>query len=452
MSDLTPDAEIRPQSSTLTAFLVIWGGQIFSLLGSSLVQFALVWYLTRTTGSATVLAVATMMALLPQIVIGPVAGALVDRWNRRVVMIVADSAIALATALLAVLYALDVVQVWHIYLLMFVRAVGGAFHWPAMQASTSLMVPEKHLSRVAGMNQALWGLASIVSPPLGALLIGVLPMQGVLAIDVSTALIAIGPLLFIAVPQPVRQKTPDVSGQPVGEVSVLTDLKAGLRFTGSWPGLLLISLIAALINLLVTPAFSLMPILVTRHFGGGALQLAWTETTWGIGVVLGGLLLGVWGGFKRRVVTGLSALALMGVGVIVVGLTPSNAYLLALAALFLGGLMNPICNGSFFASLQSTVPAEMQGRVFTLVMSVCGLMSPLGLAVAGPVADALGVQVWFLAGGVATIAMGLGGFLVPAIMNMEEDAQTRFGTGAPQPASLRTVVGAEEAAAPAAGQ
>jgi DHA3 family macrolide efflux protein-like MFS transporter len=123
-------------------FFVIWTGQAFSLLGSQLVQFALVWWLTQTTGSATVLAFASMTSLLPAILLSPFAGALVDRWNRRIVMIIADAVIALATVALAVLYKQNVVQVWHIFALMFIRAVGGEFHWPAMLASTTLMVPK----------------------------------------------------------------------------------------------------------------------------------------------------------------------------------------------------------------------------------------------------------------------------------------------------------------------
>lgn len=152
----------RPQAgeaeaNALRPFFVVWSGQALSLFGSQLVQFALVWWLTRSTGSATVLAMASLMGLLPQVLLSPVAGALVDRWNRKAVMAAADAGIALATVALAALYALDAVQVWEVYALMLLRGVGGAFHWPAMQASTSLMVPEKHLGRVAGLNQALWG-------------------------------------------------------------------------------------------------------------------------------------------------------------------------------------------------------------------------------------------------------------------------------------------------------
>ena len=157
-------------------FFAIWTGQAFSLLGSMLVQFALVWWLTQTTGSATVLAMATLVAVLPGIVIGPFAGALVDRWNRRLIMIVADSLIALVTLWLIYLYATGRMQVWQVYVAMFLRAALGGFHWPAMQSSTSLMVPKEHLARVAGLNQTMMGVMNIISPPLGALLLSVLPL------------------------------------------------------------------------------------------------------------------------------------------------------------------------------------------------------------------------------------------------------------------------------------
>lgn len=249
-------------------FFVIWTGQAFSLFGSELVQFALVWWLTERTGSATVLAFATMMALLPQVFLSPFAGALVDRWPRRRVMIVADGVIALATVVLAILFRLGLVRIWHVYAVMFVRSAGGAFHWPAMQASTPLMVPEKHLSRVAGLNQALYGAAGIATPPLGALFLRLLPIHAILSIDVGTALLAIVPLLFIAVPQPaVADSAPQASGPLV----VLFDLREGLRFVWGWRGLVLILGMAALLNFRSTRPLRCCPswsriTLVVRHY------------------------------------------------------------------------------------------------------------------------------------------------------------------------------------------
>jgi DHA3 family macrolide efflux protein-like MFS transporter len=405
------------ESRSMTSFFVIWTGQAFSLVGSQLVQFALVWWLTKTTGSATVLAFATMMALLPQIVLGPMAGALVDRWNRRKVLVVADGGIALVTLLLAALYALGLVQVWHIYALMLIRAAGSAFHWPAMQASTTLLVPEKHLSRIAGLNQTIAGIANIGAPPLGALLLELLPMQGILAIDVVTAIIAIGPLVFISIPQPERAED-SASGGAVA--SVVGDVRGGLRFVWGWRGMTLIIVVAMLLNLVGAPALSLLPIMVTEHFGGGAVEYAWLESGWGVGMVLGGLTLGVWGGFRRRMATAMLALALQGVAIFGTGLVRGNGFPLALGAIFFTGFMNPIINGSLVATIQGAVPPAMQGRVLTLLRSGALAMTPLGLAVAGPLADALSVQVWFLIAGVVTVAMGVGAFFVPAIMHIED--------------------------------
>ena len=187
-----------------TRFFTIWGGQALSILGSQLVQFALIWHLTVKTGSATVLATASLVGMLPGVIFGPFVGTLVDRWNRRWIMLLADSIIALATIVLAVLFALDAVAIWHIYVVMFIRSLAGSFHGNAMSASTSLMVPVEHLTRIQGINQMLNGGLNVVSAPLGALLLDVLPIQGILAIDVVTALLAILPLFFIQIPQPER--------------------------------------------------------------------------------------------------------------------------------------------------------------------------------------------------------------------------------------------------------
>jgi DHA3 family macrolide efflux protein-like MFS transporter len=404
-------------------FFAIWTGQAFSLLGSMLVQFALVWWLTQQTGSATVLAMATLVALLPGIIIGPFAGALVDRWNRRTVMMVADSSIAVATLLLAYIYWRGAMQPWHVYAIMLFRSFAGTFHWPAMQASTSLMVPKAQLARIAGLNQALNGAMNIISPPLGALLISAFPLYGVLAVDVVTALLAVVPLGFVAVPQPEQSPSPE----PVGVRSLWRDVREGFRYIWGWKGLFLVMMMATVLNLLLNPAFSLMPILITQHFQLGALQLGWMDSAWGIGVIAGGLALSAWGGFKRRIFTTMLGVVGMGVGTLLIGFSPANAFGLALGGMALTGLLNPIANGPLHAIVQDLVAPEMQARVFTVIQSLAMLMSPLGLAVAGPLADAFGVQTWFIIGGLSCLAIGIGGFFVPAIVHLEDDH------GRPQP-------------------
>jgi len=414
--------KVQTKKNWKPAFFIIWGGQAFSLLGSQLVQFALIWWLTKNTGSATVLATASLVGLLPQVVLGPLTGALVDRWNRRIIMIAADSIIALATLGLAALFLSGQVEIWQVYLLMFVRSTAGGFHWPAMQASTSLMVPKQHLARIQGLNQMLQGGMTIFSAPLGALLLEVLPVQGILMIDVVTAAIAILPLLFIQVPQPARKA--DQVGK-VEKQGVWEDLKEGFRYVWSWPALMIIVGMAMAINLLLTPASSLQPLLITEHFKGGALQLAWMESAWGVGIFLGGMLLSVWGGFRRRIITSLLGLIILGIAIFVIGITPSDAFILALGMSFVAGFSLPIVNGPIHAVLQAVVEPDKQGRVFTLVSSLATAMTPLGLIIAGPVADTISVNFWFVIAGLLTFIMGSAGFFLPAVVHIENGSNQK---------------------------
>jgi len=396
-------------------FFTIWTGQAFSLVGSRVVQFALVWWLTQLTGSATVLATASMVALLPEIILAPIAGAYVDRWNRRIVMIVADGIIALALLWLVYLFWVDAVQIWHVYLVMAVRAVGGSFHWPAMQASTSLMVPDKHLTRVAGLNQTLNGALNIIAPPLGALLMGVMPLHGVMLVDVGTAMLAITSLLLVQVPQPKR----DYRGAE--KPTIWADMREGLNYIRSWPGLVALIGVAMIVKVALTPAFSLLPLLVSDHFNGGAAQLSLLEAVAGVGIVLGGLILSVWGGFRRKIYTTMLGAVILGLSFLVLGLTPGGLFWMALASIFVAGLMIPLIDGPTMAILQGTVAPEMQGRVFTMMGSLIWITSPFSLAVAGPVSDWLGLQVWYVVAGVLCGLMGLALFFVPALVNIEEN-------------------------------
>lgn len=398
-------------------YYTIFAGQAVSLFGSGLVQFALVWYLTQKTGSATVLAVATLVAMLPQVVLSPIVGALVDRWNRRMIMILADAVIALSTVVLALLFFLGIVQIWHIYLIMFLRAVGDIFHFSAMGASTALLVPSDQLQRVSGINQSLRAGINIVAPPSGALLLSILPMQGVLFIDVSTALIGILPLLFLSIPQPVRE----MNAEGKHKTSVLQDMKEGFAYIASWPGLMAVTGLALLVNFLLTPTGSLMPLLITKHFGLGALQFGLMDSIWAFGMVSGGILLSIWGGFKKKILTAMSAVTGIGLGILIVGLAPANTFWLAMLGVTLSGLMNPLANGPLGAIMQANVKPEMQGRVMGVVISVSTLMTPLSLAIAGPVSDVIGIRTWYWVSGLLCLMMGIASFFTPIIMNVESN-------------------------------
>jgi DHA3 family macrolide efflux protein-like MFS transporter len=399
-------------------FFTIWGGQAISLFGSRLVQFALIWWLTAETGSATVLAIASLIGLLPTVLLGPFAGALVDRWKRRQVILVVDTAIALATLLLAYLYAIDAVSVGTVYVLLLVRGIGESFHWPSMSAATSLMVPDEQLTRVQGLNQMLQGGLNIVAAPLGALLFGYLPMQGIMLIDVVTAAFAILPLLAISIPEVAQHEEKSSSER---STTFWDDFRSGLKYVRGWPGLMILMLLAMVINFLLTPAAALMPILVADYFKGGPLQLGWIEAAFGFGMIAGGLVLGAWGGFKKRILTSMVGLLGLGIGFSLIGFVPSNLFWLGVVSAFFAACMVPMVNGPIHAILQSAVEPEMQGRVFTLVGSMGAAMAPLGLIIAGPVADAIGVQSWYVIGGLACVLMAVVGYSIPAVMNIEDN-------------------------------
>jgi len=407
---------IKPYTEWKRRFFTIWTGQQLSLVGSSAAQFALVWWLTMTTGSATVLATATTVALIPQILLGPLAGAYVDRWNRRLVMLIADSFIALVSLWLAYLFWSGSMQVWHVYIVMLARSLGGVFHWPAMAASTTLMVPERHLTRIAGINQTMNGLLTIVGPPLGALLLALIPLPGVMLVDVGTALFAVIPLLFIAIPQPVR-----LQANGSKKASIWVDMREGFRYLWGWSGAMALIGGALIFKVALTPAFSLVPLLVRSHFGGGAPQLALLDSVVGIGLLLGGLALSVWGGFKRKVYTLLMGVIGVGIGVTITGFIPADMFFAAIGSVFVIGLMIPMADGPIMSIFQSTVAPEMQGRVFALLGSLVSISSPLGLVIAGPVSDRFGIQIWFVVAGILCIAVGIAAFFIPAILHIEEN-------------------------------
>ncbi len=420
---------------TLRAFFALWTGQALSLIGSQAVQFALIWWLTLETGSAAILAAAAFVGLLPQVAFGPFIGALVDRWNRKRTMFAADAVVALASAVLAFLFWTGNASVPHVFALLLVRAVGTAFHSPAMLASTTLMVPKEHLARIQGLNQSLQGGLLIISAPLGALLYASLSMAGVMVVDMVTAIFAILPLIWVHVPQPEVAEATSANDSPAHPVrQLLAEVRDGLRYLWQRNGHFALLIMAALINLFLVPAFSLLPLLVNGR-GGSALELGWVNAGFGVGSIVGGVVLGVWGGFNRKILTTLSALTGLGLSTVLLGHPTASSIALTIAAIFGVGVMAALTNGPIQAILQATIAPEMQGRIFTLYGSLAGLTAPVGLAVAAPVADRLGVETWYLAGGATCLLMGVLGFFLPSLLRIEEETET-----VPEPIDDNSVV------------
>ncbi len=202
-------------------------------------------------------------------------------------------------------------------------------------------------------------------------------------------------------------------------------MRDGLRYAWSWPGLLMLMGLAMLINFVLSPAFSLLPLLVSQELQGGALQLGWIEATFGVGIVAGGVALSVWGGFNKRIYTSLFALLFLGLAVLLMGIVPTGLFAGAVGAAFLVGAMQSLTNGPLHAIFQATIDPGVQGRVFTLIGSLASGMAPIGLVIAGPVADAMGVRTWYVVGGVVTIVVGFAGFFIPAVRQIEDGPGSR---------------------------
>ena len=418
-------------TSWAVSFFTFWSGQAVSLVGSSISQFALIWWLTKSTGSATVLATATLVSILPRIFIYPIAGALVDRWNRRWVMIFADCLTAIASAWLAYLFYCGNIKVGHVYIIMFLRTVGESFHFPAMISTTTLMVPDRQLTRVAGLNETLRGILTMVAPPLGALFLEISSFSWIMLFDLFTAIPAILTLLFIQIPQPTA-----LGERLSGLLSLFADVYAGLRYVWHQKGLFAIYSISAIMTLMIRPAFALLPILVTQHFGGQVFALAGFESALGFGVIAGGGILSVWGGFKRRVITIMSGIIGMGVGLFLTSIVPSTFMSFGIAALFVCGFMFPIIDGPTVALIQSTVQPGMQGRVFSLLISISDIFSPISMIIAGPVAEYFGIRLWYLIGGITCVIMGSVGLIIPAILTLESTLYNNLN-------NIKTAIGAK---------
>lgn len=410
----TAASGITPGGPWRLRFWSIWTGQALSLVGSALTQFVLLWWITLNVGTPSALAIAGMMALLPQALLGPLAGTLADRLSRRAIMIVADTIAAACMLVVIWLFQTGQVQLWHLYTMMFIRSSMQAFQAPAAAASTAMLVPPEWLNRVAGLNQMLQGVMTIAAAPLGALLLAFMPFQGALTMDVATALLGIVPLLCFAIPQPRR-----AAG---ARSSLMDDFLIGARVVLHNRGLLLLYGMVTLVVLTVMPTFTLTPLLVKEHFGGGVNEVALMEGVAGVGIIAGGMLIAAVPLFRRRIVTILVSFAVSCATVAFTAMTPGSMLWLATFWWGLSGVSFSTGNAPMLALIQSRVPNELQGRVLALLNTVMGLAAPVGLALVAPLGELVGVRGIFVVGGLASAAICLLGFASPSLLRIEDEA------------------------------
>ena len=396
-------------------FVLLWVGQAVSILTSMISQYALIWYLTYSTGSAAVLSVATIAAMLPQGLLSPFTGAFADRFDRRVIMMAADGAIGLVSLGLVAAAADGSLTTAAILLALALRSVGSAFHTPCIQAVTHLLAPPEALTRCAGWSQGIQTVSMLLSPALAALLYEQAPLAWVIALDTLGAVFAILGVLLARLPV-LRV------GDAGQKLRVWADTVEGFRVLKSKRWLWELCLICALFSVVFMPVSALYPLMSIDYFQAGTQGAALVETIWSVGMLLGSVVLGFWGGTRNKVYTMLGSVLFLGVTLVLTGLLPPSGFTAFAVLTMLMGLSAPFFNSIFTALIQEKVEGEYLGRVLGLTGAIMTLASPLGLAASALFSGRTGLSVWFLLAGIGTLACGALAFALPSIRHCDDPA------------------------------
>jgi MFS family permease len=421
----------------MRAFTIVWFGQIVSLLGTGMTQFAITIWAWQVTGEATALALVGFFNFAPQILFSPIAGALVDRSNRKLVMMLSDLAAALSTISLLLLYTSGNLQIWHLYIAGAFTGIFQAFQWPAYSAAISTMLPKDQYARADALLGLAESAAGIFAPVAASFLLGIIGLSGIMTIDIATFLVAIGVLLFVHIPQP------EVSEEGrSGQGNLVSESLYGFRYIFARPSLLGLQLVFFGSNMLTTLSFILLAPYILARTSNSQITLGLVEAGFGVGGLIGGLALTRWGGPKRKVHGVLLGWAILGIGTVLMGL--GQAFQAWVVVSLILSYINPLVNASNQAIWQAKVPPDVQGRVFATRRLIAQITIPLAMLLAGPLADRLfepgmlaggelvgsfgglvgvgpgaGMGLMYVIAGVLTLAIGLAGYAFPAIRHAE---------------------------------
>lgn len=390
--------------------------QGLSMFGSSLVQYAIIWYVTLTTGSGAMLTVSTLVSFLPQIVISLFAGVWADRHNRKALIIGADLLTAISTLVLAVSFLMGYRELWPIFLVSGIRSVGYGIQAPAVNALLPQIVPAERLMKVNSINSTIQPFIMIAAPILSGALLSLSRLEHIFFIDVITAMLAVALLL--------RLKTPPLPGA-AGEIRTgyIDDLKTGLAYVRQNRSIRTLFVFLVFVFFLVVPVAFLSPLLVTRSFGSEVWRLTANEITFFGGSILGGILMTVWGGFENRFRTiGLSCILW---AFLFAALGLAQNFALYLVIMTLAGIPMPFWSASATTLLQELAVPEMQGRVFGVQQLLVSSVMPLGMLIFGPIADVITIEVLLIVSGALMAIPGAWLYLrgqIPAAAEMPSSA------------------------------
>ncbi len=390
--------EGQADPTTFRSYLTFWSGQLISLLGSSVAQFVIIWWITLETGSALYLSIASLLGFAPMIILSPFAGVFVDRWSRKALIGVVDFLQALVTIALILLFSVGIVSIWYVLALLALRGVFQAFHNPAVAAIVPLMVPRDKLSRMNGATYLFSGAVTLAGPVLAAFLLEIWKIGQILWIDAVTFMIAVIPLLLVSIPS-VRKEDPDSQDDP----SFKREFSEGLAFVKKARGFLTFIMVATAMNFLLTPVSTLAPYFVKFDHFGGASDLAFVLASFQGGVLAGGLLMLVIKGFKRKMMTVVLSVYVIFSGYALMALAPTGLFwFMAMAGLIMAFCI-PIANVSVQTITQTVVPKKILGRVSSVTGALASAASPLGMILSGVIVEFTRTANLFLACAVSGI-------------------------------------------------
>ncbi|MFX0028542.1 MAG: MFS transporter [Candidatus Hermodarchaeota archaeon] len=410
--------EVVPTQKSFRNYMIFWSGQLFSLLGSMVVHFVIIWWIQIETGSPTMLSLGNFFYFLPLLFAMPIAGVFSDKLKRKNIILVVDSLQAYATIILVIFFIFNIANVWLVFVFIGVRSIFQAFHQPTVAAITPSMVPKEKLSRINGINFLFIGLIQLIGPALGALMLQFFTIKEILWVDVLTFFIALLPLIFIRIPV-VRDEF-EVKQTKNG---FIRDIKVGFSALKAVPGLIILLVMAMFANFLIQPLGTLLPYYVNETHGGLEFEYALISVFLQLGIMGGAVLTTLKKEWKHKIELTFFGIAFVGVGYAILALIPRGLFYFIGIDLMVMGFVLPIINVIYQTILQTNVAQDKLGRVTSIDATLSMVISPIGTIIAGPITEMIGIRLLFLICAIATIILMLSMYAFTNIRHVEYNGQ-----------------------------
>ena len=401
------------KATNFQSFMLIFAGQIISLFGSAVVQFAISWYLAEETGSEVILSLATFCGLLPMIIISPFAGVITDRFSRKWILIISDMVTAIATLFIIILFILGVGEIWQILALLAVRGIAQGFQFPASMSIQSTMVPQNKLSKVNALNSILNSLIFIASPAIGAYATEFFSIEQILWLDVFTFIPAAIILFLVKIPK-LESEVKNMQ-----EVSFKKDFLESIKYLKTSKIITIIALFA-LVNIFINPLFSLLPLFIIEKHAGGVMQYGFVQIFFQVGIFSGGFIMMLWKGYKPRFKSVIISSTLLAIGMIILGIIPPGIFWALYLITAVLGISISFIDTQVLSVLQIVIPKEIQGRIFSTTFVFIKAILPIALIVWGFLAENFGLDIVFIASPVASLLISFIFLFTTSVLKLDK--------------------------------